>query len=73
MRPTPAKSILKRLGKQADLAHQLGVTTSAISQWQHIPVKHVLKIEAFYGVSRYEQRPDVYGTPSHATVNTRAQ
>lgn len=48
-------------GKCAVLAKACGVTTNAIYQWKQIPAHHVLTIEKLSGVSRYRQRPDIYG------------
>lgn len=37
------------------------ITPQAISQWKSIPAERCLVIEEITGVSRYEQRPDVFG------------
>ncbi len=37
------------------------ITPAAVQKWKQIPTKHVLALEKATGVSRYRQRPDVYG------------
>jgi len=37
------------------------ISPQAVQKWKQIPVKHVLALEAATGVSRYRQRPDIYG------------
>lgn len=45
------------------VAGHLGITPQAISQWERVPVMHVLKIEQLTGVPRHELRPDIYPPP----------
>lgn len=48
-------------GSAANLAHALGITRSAVSQWKsgkNIPREHELRI-------RYELRPDLWPDQSH--------
>ena len=52
---------IRRFGSLRKLAERLGVRSQAISQWDQVPAKRVLAIEAETGVSRYELRPDIYG------------
>ena len=53
-----------RAGTQEELAAVLNVTQPAISNWlrhsKQLPAEHVLKVEATYGVSRHDLRPDIY-------------
>jgi DNA-binding transcriptional regulator YdaS (Cro superfamily) len=42
------------------LADELGIRPQAIYQWKRIPVGRVLQIERLTGISRHEQRPDIY-------------
>ncbi|WP_336511316.1 transcriptional regulator [Agrobacterium tumefaciens] len=44
------------------IARVIGVTPQAVAQWKAIPPEHVLKLERAFGVSRYIQRPDVFGS-----------
>ena len=50
----------------AGIARELGVTRSAVKQWQNagkVPVRRVLALEQLTGVSRQKWRPDIYGPP----------
>lgn len=51
-------------GGKAALAEQLGITGQAISQWERVPDKHVIAIEALTGISRRKLRPDIFGRTS---------
>lgn len=57
---SPIARAKEKMGGTAKLASALGCTTQAISQWDRVPVRHVLKIEALTGISRSEIRPDIY-------------
>ena len=54
---------VKREGSLSRVAKRLGISRQAIDQWEEVPPKHVLAMEEMSGVSRYEQRPDIYGPP----------
>jgi transcriptional regulator with XRE-family HTH domain len=54
------------------LARRLGVTRSAINQWEEVPPRHVLELESLSGVPRYEMRPDIYGAPPSAADHKAA-
>lgn len=47
-------------GSVAELARRLGITRSAIAQWDKIPAERVVEIERVTGVPRAELRPDLY-------------
>lgn len=53
-----------RAGTQDALAALLSVTQPTISNWvtrsKQLPAEHVLTVEAAYGVSRHDLRPDIY-------------
>jgi DNA-binding transcriptional regulator YdaS (Cro superfamily) len=53
-----------RAGSQEALADFLGVSQPTISNWvtrsRQIPGEYVLHVEAEYGVSRCDLRPDLY-------------
>ena len=36
-------------------------TPQAVGQWQKVPPEYCIKLEGPTGVSRYRQRPDVFG------------
>jgi hypothetical protein len=50
------------------IARTCGCTVQAVCKWKHIPHLHVLKLESLTGVSRYTQRPDIYGAPIPAAA-----
>lgn len=54
------------VGSQSRLANVIGTKQQNISLWRKnggtAPAEYVLKIERATGVSRYDLRPDVYGT-----------
>jgi DNA-binding transcriptional regulator YdaS (Cro superfamily) len=60
------KRAIEVAGGPTALAGLLGKHQSLVSQWKHrkqVPAAWVLLIEKHTGVSRYELRPDVFGTP----------
>ncbi|TIX23877.1 YdaS family helix-turn-helix protein [Mesorhizobium sp.] len=48
-------------GRRITLASHLGISPSAISMWNQVPVERVAKIEIFTGIPRRELRPDIFG------------
>ena len=57
-----ADRAIAAVGLPSDMAKALGITRQAVIQWIQVPVKHIEKVEELTGYSRYELRPDVYGT-----------
>lgn len=57
---TALEAAIKSVGTAQKLAELIGVTPQAISQWDRVPALRVLKVEAVSGVSRHDQRPDIY-------------
>ena len=49
-------------GGVSALATALGVSRQAVSQWSRCPPSQVRMIEKLTGVTRYELRPDIYGS-----------
>jgi len=49
----------------SEIARALGVTRSAVWQWNNIakkvPAKRVLDLERLTGIPRHKWRPDIYG------------
>jgi len=50
-----------KAGSGAAVARLLGIHYTAVNRWIRVPIEHVAKIEAEYGVPRRVQRPDVFG------------
>jgi len=57
------RDAVRKAGGGAALAERLGITKSAVSQWERVPAEHVLAVEQHSGVSRHVLRPDVFGPP----------
>lgn len=53
---------IKAVGNGQVLAEKLGISPQALSQWDKVPPARVLDVERITGVSRYEQRPDIFGS-----------
>jgi len=49
------------------LGPRMGITQQAISMWAIVPASRCLDLERLSGVSRFELRPDVYGSPDDGT------
>ena len=72
MKQKQIKRAVEVVGSQTELAKQIGVTPQFVYQivkgLRPVPATLVLKIEAATGgtVSRYELRPDIFGTEQAA-------
>lgn len=53
---------LQKAGSASALARFLGISPSAVLQWDEVPPSRVLAVEKMTGVSRYDLRPDIYGS-----------
>lgn len=60
------------VGGVVALAAKLGITKSAVSQWERVPAEHVLNVERLTGVSRHVLRPDVFGPPTEPVPRRRS-
>lgn len=63
------KLAIDKLGSASLLARHLGLSPSAVLQWDVVPPKRALKVEELTGVSRHLLRPDVYGSGPANTVS----
>ena len=54
------KQAIKQIGGGVRLAKALGISQSAVSQWNRVPAERVLAVEKLTGVSRSLLRPDLY-------------
>jgi len=51
---------IAKAGGVTALADGLGITHSAVSQWNVCPIERALEVEKLSGVSRHDLRPDIY-------------
>ena len=60
------KQIIKSLGGPVAIANILGIKPQAVSQWQHIPTDHVLKLAetTAWEITPNQMRPDIYPNAS---------
>jgi DNA-binding transcriptional regulator YdaS (Cro superfamily) len=65
---TGLKKAIAAKGSIASLARALGITRSAICQWDRIPAERVIDIEKASGVPRAELRPDLFSEPERTSV-----
>ncbi|WP_209567139.1 helix-turn-helix domain-containing protein [Herbaspirillum sp. 1130] len=68
---TSIEKACRLVGGQTELAEKVGVTPQAVQQWvarKSAPAERCLSIERATGgeVSRFELRPDIYGSPVSA-------
>lgn len=67
IKPLTGMDAVRRKMKATVLARKLGVSASAISQWDgKVPVTRVAAVEAATGIPRHELRPDIFNMPSEA-------
>ena len=59
---------VSKAGSIAALAGHLGLTRSAICQWDKIPAERVVRVETVTGVPRSQLRPDLYEPAAEAAV-----
>ena len=61
---TPKDRAIRIAGGVSKLASKLGVTRSAVSQWDVVPMDRVFKVAQITGVPAHELRPDRVPAPS---------
>lgn len=66
MRDEPVQKAINAVGSASELGKRLGITSQAISQWQRIPIRKLIEIEAATGIPREQLRPDLYRQPEVA-------
>lgn len=52
--------MIERSPSMTRLAESVGVSLSALSQWNRVPAERVLRVEQATGVPRHKLRPDIY-------------
>lgn len=62
-RPTPKDRAIAIAGGVTRLAEKIGITRSAVSQWHEIPIDRVADVQRATGLTKYEQRPDIFDPP----------
>src|SRR5262245_47775814 len=74
MRDSVLQEWMKRKrGNALALAQALGLSPSAVSQWERVPYHHVLEVARITRISRSKLRPDIYPPPGEqpAGLSTR--
>lgn len=65
---TPKDRAVEAAGGQSELARQLRVTRSAISQWDKIPMDRVFEVAAITKIAAHELRPDIIPAPAQESA-----
>lgn len=52
--------VFAHFGSASKLAEYLGVSRSAVHQWQNIPLRYLKEISEVTGIPRSKLRPDLY-------------
>lgn len=67
---TPLENAKEKLGGNVGISRALdgAITPQAVSQWDKIPVKRAIELEAKTGIPRHELRPDIFGPVPQETV-----
>ena len=56
----PLERALKAIGGPKKMAAVIGITPSAVVQWERIPLSHLHRVSAATGIDPRELRPDFY-------------
>jgi DNA-binding transcriptional regulator YdaS (Cro superfamily) len=54
------KEAIQRIGGYGATGRALGIAWQSVQRWPIAPVRRVLALEKFSGVSRHRLRPDIY-------------
>ena len=60
-RPIIVERVLERAGGVNAVARKFQIRPASVSCWRRIPAERVLGLEEMTGISRHEQRPDIFG------------
>jgi DNA-binding transcriptional regulator YdaS (Cro superfamily) len=63
---SPKDRAVEAAGGVTKLANAIGVTRSAVSQWDVVPMDRVFEVARVTGVPAHELRPDVIPAPKDA-------
>jgi len=66
------KEAAARVGGVAQLANRLGITQSAVYQWEEVPVERVADLERLTGLPRSHFRPDIFPAASASVIDNRS-
>jgi pyruvate kinase len=54
------KQYLEERGRLTALANAIGVTPSAIAQWNRVPAERARAVSQFTGIALVDLRPDIF-------------
>lgn len=60
----------EKVGGLGKLADGLGIKHQAFYSWKKVPAERVLDFERLTGISRHEQRPDIFGPSPEIDATT---
>lgn len=60
-------------GLISKVASGLGVTHSAVSQWDRVPAERVVEVERITGIPRHELRPDLHLPPMRRARSSKGE
>jgi DNA-binding transcriptional regulator YdaS (Cro superfamily) len=69
---TTVKQAAKRVGGVAKLARELGITQSAVYQWEEVPAERVADLERITGLPRSHFRPDLFSNVDASRIDRHA-
>lgn len=69
---TSVKEAAKRVGGVAQLATKLGITQSAVYQWEEVPAERVADLERLTGIPRSHFRPDLFPAGSGSLIDNHS-